>query len=285
MSSRGIILGIGLGVVLLPSLATAQEWQTLTSRRQYAVEKELRVDVEFGAGQIQLEPGAAGALYEAQIRYDAEVFEPYADYNAESLRVGLKSDGKTKKKLKEGGRLTLKLGPEVPVDLNLTFGAAEAEIELGGVRIRNTAIKTGASDTKLRFSKPNTERMEALVLHAGAAAIHATGLANANAKRVDVKGGVGDVLLDFTGEWRGDTEVHVEMGLGSLKLRIPRGVGVRVGKDTFLMSFDSQELVKRGNTYYSTDWDKANHRLTIDIGGALGSIEVQWVDGGARTQD
>ena len=55
-------------------------------------------------------------------------------------------------------------------------------------------------------------------------------------------------------------------------------MGVRVNKDTFLMSFDSQELVKRGDAYYSLDWNRAEHRLTLQIDGALGSIDLTWVE-------
>jgi len=53
-------------------------------------------------------------------------------------------------------------------------------------------------------------------------------------------------------------------------------------KDTFLTSFDSEGLVKRGNAYYSLDYEDADRRLTIDIDAAFGSITVVWVHGGDR---
>jgi len=72
--------------------------------------------------------------------------------------------------------------------------------------------------------------------------------------------------------------VSVDMGLGSLVLRFPRGLGVRLVKDTFFTSLDSEGLVKRGDTYYSLDYDEAEYQITVDVDAAFGSIRVAWVD-------
>jgi len=68
------------------------------------------------------------------------------------------------------------------------------------------------------------------------------------------------------------------MGIGSLTLRVPEGLGVRVIKDSFLTSFDSEGLIKRGGSYYSQNWDTAAHKLTINVDAAFGSIDVEWVE-------
>ena len=67
------------------------------------------------------------------------------------------------------------------------------------------------------------------------------------------------------------------MGLGSLELRVPEGLGVKIVKNTFLTSFDSEGLVKRGDAYYSLDYEDAHRRITIDIDAAFGRINVVWV--------
>jgi hypothetical protein len=70
----------------------------------------------------------------------------------------------------------------------------------------------------------------------------------------------------------------VEMGLGTLTLRLPRGLGVRIVKDGLLASFDSQGLTKRGDVYYSEDYEDTTYKLSLDLDAALGSIRVEWVD-------
>ena len=265
-------------IALTPATAEAQDWRTISSRRQAAGEEELRVDVRFGAGTLRVRPADAGDLYTLSLRYDADRIGVTNRYDDGVLTVALENERRIQTRIRESARLELGLGPEVPVDLGLSFGAAEADVELGGVRARRITVSTGASDSKLHFSSPNPTRLERLKIEAGAASLQATGLGNAHVEQVDVSGGVGSIVLDFTGEWRGDTRAKIELGLGSLTLRLPRGLGVRVNRETFLMTFDSQELVRRGDSYYSQNWEDAANRLTVEISGAFGSIDVQWVD-------
>lgn len=278
MSSRRLVLAGAALLVAAPALG-AQDWNTVTTSRAFQGEDELRVDVQFAAGHLRLQPGAAGSLYKATIRYDAELFRPVTEYRDGRLRVGLNTERGIKLRGgRNAGRLDVALGPDAPVALDLEFGAAQADIELGGLRIRTAEISTGASETTLRFSEPNRDRMSSLKIEVGAAALRATGLGNANVEEISVDGGLGDVVLDFSGEWRGNTTADIDMGLGSLTLRVPRGVGLQVTKDGFLASFDSEGLVKRGSGYYSLDWDTAPHRLTVRVDAAFGSINLQWIE-------
>ena len=103
-------------------------------------------------------------------------------------------------------------------------------------------------------------------------------LGNLNTQLIEIDAGVGDIALGFGGDWRQNARVSVDMGLGSLVLRFPRGLGVQLEKDTFLTSLDSEGLVKRGDTYYSLDYDESEYQITVDIDAAFGSIRVEWMD-------
>ena len=103
-------------------------------------------------------------------------------------------------------------------------------------------------------------------------------LGNLNTQEIEINAGIGDIELDFAGDWQKNARVSVNMGLGSLVLRFPRGLGVRLEKDTFLTSLDSEGLVKRGDTYYSLDYDESEYQITVDIDAAFGSIRVEWID-------
>ena len=257
-------------------LAHAQDWRTITSLRQYKGEDHLDVDLKYGAGTLYVTPGDATSLYKTTLRYDANHFRPLTQYSDNELRVGVEGEHVHGGNIK-AQRLDLSLGPRVPLDLELEFGAAQANIELGGLRIRSAHIQTGASETTVNVASANSERCSTLKLEVGAASFEALGLGNLNCERVDVDGGVGDMTLDFNGAWRNNTDVKIDMGLGSLTLRLPRGLGVQVHKEGFLASFDSQGLIKRGGVYYSENWQKASNHLTIDVDAAFGSIDVVWV--------
>jgi len=261
-----------------PGLAAAQDWRTLARGREYGGEQALKVDLEYGAGRLLIEPAAKGVLYRASLRYDAEVFEPKMDYASNVLHIGIGNGELHGRKNMKGGQLELKLGPQVPLDMDLKFGATEATLELGGLRVRNLNVSTGASATKLRISRPNPETCDRAEFEVGAARFEVVGLGNLNARELEVSGGVGEVVLDFTGAWQADLQAKVHMGLGSLVLRVPKGLGVSVQKDGMLAGFDSQGLTKRGNVYYSEGYDRAGRKLGVKVDAAFGAIRVEWVN-------
>jgi hypothetical protein len=264
-------------MLLAPRSAHGQDWHTTSYSRQAAGERELRVDIEYGAGKLNIAPGPAGTLYRANLRYDAEVFTPKVSFAGDRLRFGMESGNVRGRNLKEG-QLDLRLSPDVPLNMDLAFGATDATLELGGLLVRSLDIKTGASRTVVSVSSPNEMECQLFEVEVGAASFEARNLGNLNMRRFTLTGGVGEVILDFTGSWQQDMVAEVEMGLGSLTLRLPRGLGVSVVKDGLLASFDSQGLTKRGNTYHSENFEDATNKLALDLDAALGSIRVEWVD-------
>jgi len=163
------------------------------------------------------------------------------------------------------------------MNLDLEFGAVRAELDLGGLHMTGLELQTGASESRLDVSAPNPIRMSHASMEVGAADFHARNLGNLNTERLEVDAGVGRIVLDFRGSWQGDADVSVDMGLGALELRFPEGLGVKLIKDTFLTSLDSEGLVKRGKEFYSLDWEEAEHRVTVEVDAAFGSIDIVWV--------
>lgn len=268
-----------LALAALPACGRGEpeDWQTVESARRSGGEEALRVDLEYGAGTLALGPGDAGTLYRSRVRYDANAFQPVADYSDGRLRLGVTgSTGRTRNV--RTGEMNVQLAPNVPLDLELKFGAADASLELGGLRVRRLQVQTGASRTALSIGSLNRERCQRAELQLGAARFEATGLGNLNAEHLSVQGGVGEIVLDFTGEWPADMSAKIEMGLGSLTLRVPNGLGVRVARSGVLATFDGQGMVRRGETYYSEGYDNTARRLSLDLNAALGAVRVVWVD-------
>lgn len=277
---RSLAAAVAL-LAVVACTASGQTWQTLVVSRQRHGERALRVDVEYGAGELSIRPGSPGTLYHAELRYDADRSEPRREFRQDggvgTLRLGLRSkDGFSLRGLKrKAGSLSLRLAPDIPLGLDLDFGAGEADIELGGMRITALSVNTGASDATVRFSQPNGATIERCFFNAGVAAFRVEGLGNARCAKLDFDGGVGYLTLDFGGVWAGDMVVDVSMGIGSLTLRVPEAVGVTIEKDTFLTSFSAAGMVRQGKRWVSENWAEATHKLTISINAALGSVDVE----------
>ena len=83
-------------------------------------------------------------------------------------------------------------------------------------------------------------------------------------------------LLSFGGTWRRSLTADVNVGIGSLHLQLPRDVGVAVRLNRFLASFDAAGFDKRGNMYYSANFNSARYRLTLNVNASIGGVDVAW---------
>ncbi len=298
MRTGGARLTLGLLAAVLVALtagrpASAQDWLELSTARQADGIKSADVRIEFGAGTLTLRAARAGELYDAHIRYDASRFTPVRSFErsdgSATIRLGLKSlNGKDGVHIdwngletgdmdtdSHGASLEVGLSPDVPTDLSLAVGAAKSRLELGGLPLTDVTLETGASDTRLRFSDPNPSRMHELRIKAGAASLKADGLGNAHFDRIQVDGGVGDVTLDFSGDWTGDASGSIHMGLGSLTLKFPSDLGVEIDKTTVLASFNAAGFTKVAGGYRTTNWSSAARHLRLDVNAAFGSIDME----------
>jgi hypothetical protein len=274
LAAGSALLLAGLG----PLDVEGQSWRSVTMSRQISGETELDVRVRFGAGRLKIEPGDPGSLYRMHLKYDEESFEPVARYESGKLDLGV--DGhkhNIRWKKEDTQEMELFLARDVPMKLDLEFGAVRADVDLGGLQMTSLNLHTGASESRIDISEPNPIRMSLVDMAVGAADFHVRNLGNLNSEMITVDAGVGRVVLDFRGQWQGDATVSVDMGLGALELRFPEGLGVKLMKDTFLTSLDSEGLVKRGNAFYSVDWEEADYRVTVTVDAAFGSIDVVWV--------
>lgn len=276
---RTMILAAAAALVMMPAGAEAQSWRTVTMSRQLEDYDDLRVDVRYGAGVFSIRSTDEGLLYRMNLKYDEDRFEPVADFSGDRLELGVE----TRRRgldidTDEAGELRLELARGVPMDLDLEFGAVKADLDLGGLALTDLDLSTGASESVIDVSEPNPSRMETASFEVGAADFTMRNLGNLNAATILVDAGVGSLKLGLDGRWQRDARIGIDMGLGSLELRVPEGLGIRLRKDSFLTSLDSEGLVKRGDVYESLDYDSAERRVVIDLDAAFGSVSVVWIN-------
>ncbi|NNF13550.1 MAG: hypothetical protein HKN72_10010 [Gemmatimonadetes bacterium] len=276
---RRSLVAATAALLMVPLAVEGQNWKTVTMSQRLGGEDDLRVSVRYGAGLFSIRSAEGGLLYRMHLEYDEDRFEPVAEYTGNRLELGVE----TRRRgldidTDEAGELRLELARGIPMDLDLEFGAVKAELDLGGLALTDLDLSTGASESDVDVSEPNPSRMETARFEVGAAEFTARNLGNLNADRIEVDAGVGSISLGLEGRWQRDAELDIGMGLGSLELRIPEGLGIRLRKKSFLTSLDSQGLVKRGDVYESLDWDRADRRVSIELDAAFGSVSVVWIN-------
>ena len=274
---------VTLGMCLWAGAAQAQAMRPFTTFRQLHGEARLNARVEYGAGSLRVEPGEPGELYRMNLSYDEDRFVPVSDFDASSRTVvlGLRAAGQGGVRVVSQNQLrqmaTIALSPRADLALDLSIGAVDADVELGGLRISDLSLKTGASRATVRFSRPNGMRCRHAAFSAGAAELSIFGLGNSRCEEIEFEGGMGKVLLDFGGVWSSSAHVQVKMAMGEITLRLPRRVGIRLAMDKFLSSFESAGLVRRGDSFVSPNYEAAEHRLDLDLTTAMGGVDVEWL--------
>jgi len=269
----------GAGATRLP----AQALSHYSVSRQFHGEVHLLAGIEFAGGTLHVSAGAPASLYAMKVAYDADRFAPVSAWDPDrgAVRLGLAS----RKQGAMGVSTTtarqdasIAFSPQADLALTLSLGAAQSVVDFGGLRLASLMLETGASQTEVRFSRPNAMRCTLAAFRAGAAELTVRGLGNSRCDRVTFEGGVGSVLLDYSGSWAGDAALDAKLAVGGMTLRIPRTVGVTLTTDQFLASFQPQGFSRQGNTYTSTNSGTASRHLDVMLATSLGGVTVEWVD-------
>jgi hypothetical protein len=271
------LVSTGLGA------AEAQTMRPFSTFRQLHGETRLNARVEYGSGKLRIQPGDPRELYRMSLSYDEDRFLPISDFDSPggTVHLGLKARGEGGVRVVSRTQLSqaalVSLSPRVELDLALSLGAVDADLELGGLRLSDIDVRTGASQAIVRFSRPNTMRCRSATFSAGAAEVSIVGLGNSRCEEIVFEGGVGKVLLDFSGVQSSNARVAVKMAVGGITLRLPRVAGVRITMDKFLSSFEPAGLVRKAGAFVSPNYDRADRKLDIELTTAMGGVEVEWV--------
>jgi hypothetical protein len=229
----------------------------------------------FGAGELNLEPGATGALVEGTATYNVEDFKPKVGAADGKVRIesgDLKIEGIPKFDNNVENKWDLKLS-STPMQLTINAGAYQGDLELGGLALKSLEVSDGAADVRLNFSEANREEMDTLRYITGASNVKISGLANANFASMIFRSGAGDYTLDFSGSLQRDAVVTIESGISQVVIIVPEGLPASVNFNGGLTSVTkSSRWTQSGNTYTQPG---EGLKLTINVEMGAGNLELR----------
>lgn len=231
--------------------------------------------IDFGAGELNIQPGASNALVEGTATYNISDLKP------EIIVAGNQVQLKTGNLEIKGfpiienrnfrNEWDLRLG-SAPMNLTVGAGAYRGKIELGGLSLLSLKFTDGAAEVDVAFSEANLVEMDTFRYDTGASSVELRGLANANCEKMIFKGGAGDYTLDFSGNLQRDMDVTIDSGMSNVEIIVPRGVSARVLYDGGLSNVDvSGSWEKTGNDYYL---EGSGPRLTINVNIGAGNLQL-----------
>jgi hypothetical protein len=286
-----IILGLGLLALGVPALAcsiTLPEVRTQPGElRHESVQVSLGdaasadVNVTFGAGRLNLYPAQIENLLEADFTYNVDELKPVVEEDRREDRLEVKLHPKVAGLSLDLGAETrnewdVRLSDRAPLSLNLDLGAAEGRVDLGGLRLSQTRIRTGVADLDLEWSQPNPQVLDELNVEAGAASLNLRQLGNAHFDEMRFTGGAGNFELDFTGDWQGPARANIDAGFSNLRLVLPDNIGVKVSADEkALANVNAEGFSRRGNAWVNEAYTTDDEALVITVNIGLGNLTLE----------
>jgi hypothetical protein len=287
---NSVIVLLSISLLVLPALACTITLPSVKTQvgelRNESIQVALGdattadVNIAFGAGELRVSPGTAEGILEADFTYNVDELKPVVteDRRGDRLDVSLhlKAEGLSFN-LGDDTRneWRIRLSDRVPTSLGLDLGAARGRVDLGGLRLTDARIRTGAADVEIEWKEPNPESLDLLEVDAGAASLKLRKLGNARFDQMNFTGGAGNFDLDFSGDWQESARVSIDAGLSNLKLTVPSDIGVRVNTgDKALANVNAEGFRRQGTAWVNNAYGESELELIISVDIGLGNLTL-----------
>jgi hypothetical protein len=234
-----------------------------------------KIVLEFGAGALDLNPGADEALISGTATYNVAEFEPKVTLEGARVKISQQVDDVNLIPIMGDeleNRWDLQLGSS-PMELEISAGGYQGDFEFGGVPLHELRIAEGAADTSLSFSEVNPVEMDTLRYDTGASRAVLTGLANANFSGFEFRSGAGEYRLDFSGQLQRDADVSIKSGLSSIVIIVPEGTPATVRFEGGLANVDRSGAWDRSGGVYTMSGEGPELNITVEMG--AGNLELR----------
>ena len=231
--------------------------------------------LSFGAGEINLEPGAQGNLVSGTVRYNVPDFKPEITTEGDDVSIeqgNLNVSGLPNFEEKVINEWDFQLANE-PLNLTIKAGAYKADYELGGLSLNRLVVSDGAAEVNLAFSELNAIELQSFDYSTGASDVTLEGLGNANISTMTFRSGAGSYRLDFTGALQRDMEVLVESGISSVVIVVPEGVLAEVKFEGGLSNVNTFGEWQKDGNQYTQPGEGFKIEITVKMG--AGSLELR----------
>ena len=233
------------------------------------------LSLTFGGGNLELAPGAEGALVSGSASYNVADFKPKVTTSGNVVKIeqgnyNLRGVPNFKDKVINDWNLKL---AGVPTDLRINAGAYSGNYEFGGLSLQRLTISDGAADVNLAFSELNQSEMSVFEYNTGASNVTLEGLANANIDTLTFRSGAGTYKLDFSGTLQRDMTVDIESGMSTITIIVPEGFSARVEFDGGLSNVSASGAWEESGSTYTLAGSGPTIKILVTM--AAGNLDLR----------
>lgn len=258
---RGLIEALWLVAILI--LATGCDLDTLeigplqneTETVELRAAEEVLTEITMGAGRLEIGGGSENLL-DANFTYNVADWQPEVSYSVSDGAGRLAVD---QPNTNENISLDLddiryewdlRFNEAVPMDMEITLGAGDSQLELDSLALNSLTFEGGAGDVEIDLS-------------------------GSTLRDLDVRLGAGDVSVDLSGNWQQDLSATMRGGIGRATIFLPSSAGVRIEIQGGLGQVNATGLSRDGDVYTNDAYGQSEATLEIDIEGGIGEINLE----------
>lgn len=272
-------------IIILFSFSFVLAEHYVEVNESFEVDREyFKLDVDIDAGEVKIMRGDESNVCHVFLKYTKDRCEAdmHFDEKRNELKINMDVEGmKFWDSDKRGDvkvEVVIELPTKVEIDFNARIKAGEVKISVGDLFIKNFELGVWAGELMLDFDRPNRIEMETFEVNAKVGEIKLSRLGNANFEEGDINGGIGELTIDFTGEYSKKCMASVDLDIGETTIIVPEDIGVklRVSKFLFLSSVDYPAwFEKRGKYYYSDNYADEDNSLYLNISQGIGELSIK----------
>jgi hypothetical protein len=245
---------------------------------------EVRMDIDFAKVRI-IQSESATDLH-VRIKYNREAASAKVVYDKskEKIRIFVDqddifdSDDDDNDDHKRTVVIDLELPSHPQLNLMTKLKAGTIDFRAGVLKLKRFALKNWAGEVDLDFDQPNQIMMESMDVNCKIGEVYISNLGNAHCSEVNINSGIGELTVDFCGEYANETFADIDLDLGETTIILPEAtpIKMRVSHSTFFSNVHyPYEFRKHGKYYYSKEYQQEQQALDLRISSGIGDLNFR----------
>lgn len=289
---RNVYHGLVLVAMLaLPPLIFAQagrevpghDNETEEFRKTYKMrtDRDARLRLDIDAGEIRLSRGQSDDEIHVWMLYTKSEFSHALSHDDRHNELDITFDKKgwfEYDSNRMSARLEIELPKEVQMRISTRIKAGDIDMQLGGLRIIDFALRTWAGEVNIDFDEPNKSEMRLLEINTKIGESSLRNLGNARFVNAEINGGIGELAIDFRGEMLKDASADVDLDIGETVILLPEKSGTKlsVSKFAFLSQVELPfSLEKEGRYYYTKNYRELGKTFQLRVNSGIGELRIE----------
>lgn len=244
-------------------------------------ELDLELDIDFA--QVRVLPNDNSDEIYVRIRYNQKDCSADIQYNESKNRMRVFVDWHSlfsKGDYDDNDAVIVDLDlPSKPViALKTKIKAGEIDFRLGGLSLKEFYLKNWAGEVDIDFDQPNRISMESMDVNCKIGEVNISNLGNAHCKAIDIDGGIGELTVDFSGEFCEETFAEIDLDIGETTLILPEEAAIKMRISDFSLFSEvdyPHDFRKQNKFLYSSNFQEQKNHLDLRISTGIGGLNFR----------